>query len=236
MLKKIILGGVALVLVLLVALNFIARKSVEIGTERVTGFPLTIGSMKFGLFTSKIDVRDIKLRNPPEFSEPMFAELPQLYIDYSLPSIVTGKNHIHDMIVEVKQIVIVKNAHGESNALKLKAAVSSGEGSTKYQIDRLRVKCAGQVIIQDFSRAKPTERTMPLNVSAEYKNISDSTDVTRLVLLTVMSQVKLPDLGIKAEDLKKNLGSAVKGVGDTLNKAGEGIFEKIKSIGGDDGK
>ncbi len=237
MLKKLVIGVAVVVIVGLVALNFIARKSVEIGTERVTGFPLSIGSLRFGLFTSKIDARDIKLQNPPEFTEPLFAELPQLYIDYSLPSIVSGKNHINDMLVEVKEIVVVKNAKGESNATRLKTAISSGgESRTKYSIDRLRVKCAGQVVIKDFSRAKPTERKMPLNVSAEYKNITDSTDVTRLVLLTVMSQVKLPDLGIKPEDLKKNLGSAVKGVGETLDKAGQGIFDTIKNVGGAKGK
>ena len=66
--------------------------------------------------------------------------------------------------------------------------------------------------------ASPASAVFPLNVDAEYKNITDSTDITRLVLLTVMSQVHLPDIGIKPDELKKGLGN----VTDTAGKAVKG--------------
>ncbi len=236
--KKLIRWTLIILLTLVVAVflgrNFIARKSVEVGVKTVTGFPIEIGSVKVGAMLSQVDVRDLKLMNPAGFDEPTFVVMPQLYIDYRLSSMLSGTPHINDILVDIAQLTIVKNARGESNALKLKETISSGEGLTKYQIDQLRVHI-GTVTIKDYSKGKPSERTIPLDVDATYKDITDSTDITRLVLLTVMSQVKLPDIGINTDELKKGLGNVttaagetVKGPAETLEKTGKGVFDSLK--------
>ena len=229
------IGLLVLVVALVLGRNVIARVSVEVGAKKITGFPLEIGSVDLGLFSSKIDVRNLKLMNPPEFQEKMFVDMPQLYVDYRLGSMFSGAPHINDMLINIKQLVVVKNNKGDSNAMKLKGVVSSGgSSSTKYRVDKLRIH-VGTVTIKDYSRAKPTERNVTLNVDATYKDITDSTDITRLVLLTVMSQVHLPDIGIKMDDLKKNLGSVTDSAGKTLQGASQevekttkGLFDSIK--------
>lgn len=241
--KRLLWKTVAVVAVLLVTLflarNFIARKSVEIGTKRITGFPLTIGSVDLGLFSSKIDVHDLKLMNPPDFPEKMFVDMPQLFVDYRLGSMIGGAPHVNDMLINIKQLVVVKNNRGESNAQKLKGVVSSNGGSTKsskYAVDKLRIH-VGTVAIKDFSRARPYERNITLNVDATYRNITDSTDISRLVLLTVMSQVRLPDIGVNMNDLKKNLGDvtnqagqALKGATDVADKATKSLADDLNKI------
>lgn len=218
------IGLVLLLVMLFFARNFIARKSVEVGAEKMTGFPLTIGSVNVALFSSKLDVRDIKLQNPPGFSDRTFVEMSQLYIDYRLGSMLGGTPHINDMLVDIKHLAIVKNDKGESNAMKLKGVLSSGEGSTKYQIDQLRIHIGTVTTVDRAGKVKD----IPLNVTATYKNITDSTDITRLVLLTVMNQVRIPEIGIKTEDLQKGLegvaGEALKGA----TEAGKGLFDTIK--------
>jgi hypothetical protein len=224
-----------LLAVLVLARNFIARISVEIGATRATGFPLEIGSVNVGLFNGQLDVRALKLMNPPDFQEKIFVDMPQLYVDYHLGSMLSGAPHINDMLINIKQLVVVKNGKGESNAMKLKGVVySGGSSSTKYRVDKLRIHI-GTVTIKDYSRGKPTERNITLNVDATYKDITDSTDITRLVLMTVMSQVHLPDIGIKMDDLKKGLGNVtdtagktVKGAAGAVGNAGKGVFDTIK--------
>jgi len=233
LLWKILTGLVVLLVILFLARNVIARKSVEYGAKRMTGFPLEIGSVDLGLFSSKVDVHDLKLMNPPEFPEKMFVDMPQLYVDYRLGSMISGAPHVNDMLINIKQLVVVKNNQGESNAQKLKGVVSSGSGSSKsskYAVDRLRIHI-GTVTIKDFSHPKPTEHSTALNVDATYNNITDSTDITRLVLLTVMSQVHLPDIGVKTEDLKKGLGNVTDAAGEALKGATDatkGLFDSIK--------
>jgi hypothetical protein len=230
LLWKILAVLVGLLVVLFLARNVIARLSVEYGAKKITGFPLTIGSIDLGLFSSKVDVRDLKLMNPSEFSEKTFVDMPQLYIDYRLGSMMSGAPHVNEMRINIKQLIVVKNDKGETNAQKLKSVVSSGKSSSKYYVDSLRIH-VGTVTIKDFSRPKPTERNVTLNIDATYKNISDSTDITRLVLLTVMNQVHLPDIGINTEDLKKNLGDVTNQAGQVLQGAAGavgGLFDGIK--------
>jgi hypothetical protein len=226
---------VLLVVVLFFARNFIARESVEYGAKKLTGFPLEIGSVNVGVFSSKVDVHDLKLMNPPEYQEKMFVDMPELYVDYRLRSMLSGAPHINDMLINIKQLVIVKTAKGESNAMKLKGVVSGGspKSSAKYQVDQLRVQI-GTVTIKDYSHARPSERTLTLNLHRTYNNISDSTDITRLVLLTIAGSIPLPDIGIKPEDLKKNLsdatteaGKALKGAGDAVGGFFDGITKSL---------
>ncbi len=215
---------------LVLARNVIARKSVELGTERITGFPLTIGTVSVGLFNGQLDVGDIQLMNPREFEERKFVNLKKLHVDYRLGSMLAGAPHINDMLVDIDHIVVVKNTKGESNAQKLKGVASSDKPSTtKYCVDQLRIHI-GTVTVKDYSRGKPTERAIPLNVTATYKDITNSTDITRLVLLTVMSQARLPDIGVKPEDLRKGLGSLENLAGDALTGAivtGKSMLDKL---------
>jgi len=225
-------GLIVLLVVLFLSLNFIARVSVEIGAKKITGFPLKIGSVDVRLFSSKLDVRDLTLMNPPEYQEKMFVDMPELYIDYRLRSMLSGAPHINDMLINIKQLVIVKTAKGDSNAMKLKGVVSGGDSksSAKYQVDQLRIQ-VGTVTIKDYSHAKPIERTLTLNLHRTYNNISDSTDITRLVLLSIAGSVPLPDIGIKTDDLKKGLGNVTNQAGQTLKGATDsvgGLFDNLK--------
>lgn len=229
LLIRIVIGLVALLVILFLARNFIARRSVEIGATKATGFPLTIGSVDVGLFSSKLDVHDLKLMNPPDFSERMFVDMPQLFVDYRLGSMFSGAPHVNDMLINIKQLVIVKNDKGDSNAMKLKGIVSppGSTSSTKYSVDKLRIHVGTVTTVDRTGKRKD----VPLNVDATYNNITDSTDISRLVLLTVMSQVRLPEIGIKPEDLKKSLEGVTGVAGEVLKgatEAGKGLFDTIK--------
>src|SRR2546425_12612576 len=105
--KKLLLwfGGVVALLIVAAALarNVIARKSVEVGAKRMTGFPLEIGAVDVGLLNGQLDVRDLKLMNPPEFQEKLFVDLPHFHIDYRLGSMLSGAPHINDMQININQ-------------------------------------------------------------------------------------------------------------------------------------
>ncbi len=237
---KKLLGGAGLAVAGLLALailarNFIARKSVEFGTERITGFPLTIESVNVGLLNGQLDVTGLKLMNPPEFEDREFVDLKKLHVDYRLGSMLAGAPHINDMLVDIDRLVIVKNTNGVSNTQKLKGVTSSNQPSkTKYRVDTLRIH-VGNVTVRDYTHNKPLEKKVPLDITATYRDITDSTDITRLVLMTVVSQARIPEIGISANDLKKQLGPVgdVTGemIGTTTNlleQTGKGLLDTIR--------
>jgi hypothetical protein len=240
-LKWVAVVALASVLVVVVGRNWIARKAVEIGVRGVTGFPLEIGAVDVGLFNGRLAVSDLKLMNPPgDFEEPMFVDLPEFRMHYRLRSFLAGHPHIKELTIHLDEVVIVKNAKGESNVQRLKGvAGDTGESSSappadksspKFQLDVVHLRI-GVVKVKDYSKGRLVERTYPLHLNATYKDIRSSADVTRLALVTMMSKVPLPDMGIKLEDLQKRLsqvgtaaGEAVKGV----TEAGQGLFDKLK--------
>ncbi len=217
-------------IVLFLTRNAIARKSVEYGARKMTGFPLTLGSVDLELFSSKVDVHDLKLMNPPEFQEQMFVDMPELYVDYRLPSMFSGVPHVNDMLINIKQLVIVKNKT-DSNVEKLKGILSSpgSTSSSKYTVDKLRIH-VGTVTIKDYSRPKPSARDIKLNLDRTYRNITDSTDISKLVLFTVLGNVPLPDIGINANDLKQNLGGVTTQAGQALQGASDAIGGFIQNL------
>ena len=111
--KKLLRGLLIFVLVIAVGLyvarNSIARRAVEVGVKKATGVPIEIASVDVGVFTSKVDVRGIVLKNPADFPEPNFAELPQLYVDYRLPSIIVRRNHVNELFIHIDHLYLVKN-------------------------------------------------------------------------------------------------------------------------------
>jgi len=252
---KLLKWMLVLVLVLAVvgvlARNFIARKAVEVGMKQMTGFPLTIGAVDIGLVNGKLEVRDLKLMNPPEFQEKMFVDLPGLYVDYKLGSMIAGTPHVKELRINLNEVVVVKNEKGETNALKLKSVAASSGGSSggekappgpapteekkaTYKVDLLKVH-VGTVRYLDYSKSKPTEKKMVLNLDATYKDIDENTNISRLVLVTALSQAGIPDLSGVTDSLKKGMGDvtdaagkAVKGAADAVQKTGQGLLDVFK--------
>ncbi len=249
--KKLFLSIAVLVVVAVVTLflarNLIARKSVEVGVQHLTGFPLQIESVNIAPSLSRLEVRNLHLMNPTEFEEETFVLMPELTVDYKLGSMIKGAPHIHELVLDLAEVVIVKNAGGESNLNKLKGVASGGSkepaeeeedddsAPAQYQVDHLRIHI-GNVTIKDYSQGdQPSVRTMTLDIDAEYDDLNDSSDITRLVLITMMRKVRLGDFGIDTGQLTAGLGNligetgeAVAGTVEAAGKAAKGLLDSIR--------
>lgn len=234
---------VGVLVILFLARNLIARKSVEVGVKTVTGFPLEIESVHISPGFGRLEVKGLHLMNPSEFSEETFIQMPEFTVDYQVGSMISGSPHINEMVLSVDQLNVVKNADGISNVQKLKGIASgdqteepAGEKSElKYQVDVLRIHI-GTVTVKDFSKGEqPSVRSYALNIDATYENINDPSDISRLILITVMSKVGLPNIGVDMGDLTKGLGNVtgaagevLQGGAETIGKTGKGLFDTIK--------
>lgn len=235
LIKWLLILAVLLVVVGVLARNFIVRTALQIGTRQATGFPLNIGAVDIGLLNGKLEVRDLKLTNPQDFDEKRFVDLPRLYVNYEIGSMLRRQPHVREMDVNLNELVIVKNAAGEYNAMKLKNmaagdTAAKNEKKTPYRVDVLHVK-VGTVLVRDYSKGSPTERVYKLNLDVTYKDLTETTDISKLVLATVLKNVGIPDLAGFGDQLNKQLGGAlgnVKGVTDNLQKTGKGLLDVFK--------
>lgn len=226
---------VALAVVLVLARNVIARRSVEIGVAQVTGFPLEIGSVNVGLFSGKLDVQNLKLMNPPEFHGGTFVDLPLFKVEYKTLSMLTGSPHINELVVNVEQVVLVTNEKGEVNANALQAKLSATSGGqakssepsketkkAKYRVDLVRIHI-GTVIKRSYTKGQQTETKITMNKDVVFKDINESTSIASLVSRAVFGQV-----GEVAGELLKGAGGALKGASDDIQKTGKGLMDTLK--------
>jgi len=244
---------VVLVVVLYFTRNIVARRAVEVAAKELTGFPLEIGSVDIGLFNGTLEVRDLKLSNPPEFHGGTFVIMPLLKVDYDTMSFLSKSPHIKELVVEVSEVDLVKNEKGETNANVLQDRASSigGSGGTSksadtsggtpsggtpgggapkeekkampYRVDLVKVH-VGTVIKRTYSSdGKPSENKINLNTNAKFENITESTSISKLIMDTVFGQV-----GAVAGEMIKGAGEAIKGATDTLQKTTKGLFDAFK--------
>ncbi len=244
-LRRIVLGLVLVVLAAYLARDLLARLSLESAVARVTGFPLSIGSVRLAIFDNKVDVREMRLLNPPDFPERLFVDLSRLYMDYHPWSFFSGEPHLKMLSVDLRQLVIVRNKKGESNLQRLRGVMES-QGKPpaqppapriRYRVDVLHVK-VGQVLVKDFSGPTPVERMYPANINVAYKRIGDATHITRLVLVSVLSRLGLQEAGLEMDGLMRGLetvtdeaGRSLKEAGDSIREGGRNVLDKIRGPG-----
>ena len=246
---KKLLFGILLVLVALVVIgvlcrNVIARKAVEIAAKEMTGFPLTIGSVDIGLFSGTLEVRDLELMNPPEFHNGTFIKLPLVRVDYETMSFLRRAPHIKELTVNVAEVDLVTSEKGEANATVLQSRAESIGGGKQagpsssgtpsnvavkdekkmpYHVDVVNVHI-GTVIKRSFNRdGKPSEIKITLNGNATYKDVNESSSITKLIMDTVFGQ-----LNAVAGEMLKTVSGIGKDAAQTIQKTGKGLFDSFK--------
>ena len=213
-LVRLVIFGAVVTAGLYVARNALARRAAEIGLHAATGLPVEIAAAELSPFASRLEVRQIRLGNPPGFSEARFAEISRLFVDYRLPTLLTGDHHVRQIILRVDHLYLVKNQQGELNYKSRRAATTTtgSKPATRYRCDELHLHL-GQVTIKDFSRPKPTTRTYTLDLDRSYYDITETTDLSRLVLASLAGTLPLPEL---------------KTFWDSASKSGQQLFDAIK--------
>jgi uncharacterized protein involved in outer membrane biogenesis len=127
-LVRILVALLLLAAVGLLAKNLLIRKGLEAGVTEVTGFPLAIGSFDLGLFNARVDVKDLRLSNPPGFEDPRCLLAPRLLADVELKSVFREELHVQEVDLDVEEVVVVKNTKGETNLDRLEALAGGDDG------------------------------------------------------------------------------------------------------------
>jgi len=226
----------SVILALLLAKNIIAKVAVERGVEFVTGLKLRVSGFSVGVFKSRINIADLKLYNPKGFEDKVMVDLPNVYVDYDLPSIFKGKLHLRDIRLHLKEFSIIKNKEGVVNLESLKVVQAQKEESKAkakpkskakapdIQIDNLELKI-GKVIYKDYSKPEePSVKEYNINIDEKYYNITNTNAVLSIVLVKILSKTAIA--GLVNLDLK-GLGSIAS---DTAEKATKAVGEAGKSI------
>ena len=211
--------------------NFLVRKGMETAVTEVTGFPLTVGSFKLGITSSRVEIRDLHLENPEGFEDPRCLHANRIVADLEAKSVFGKVLHIEELVVNIPEVVVVKNAKGETNLDRLKALGGEAKEKTeKVKKEPLRWKCdrmhlkMGKVVFLDYTDAKggkPKKDEWKLDVDEKFKDLDGPDKVVKIIVLKVITNTPVKLVSTTANALK-----------DGIVGIGEGAVDLVKDAGG----
>jgi hypothetical protein len=150
----------------------------------VLGAQVEIGSFGWNFFTQKIQIRNLRVFNPPGFPHQPLIDIPTIDVDYDLPSLIKGDLHFPYIDVDIKEMVIIKNPQGHLNVDALKVSQkASGPPSSQAP---------------SASQAPPSER--PLSIDIMKLNLGRTVYIDYAVANGPL--VKVFDVGFKNKTFK----------------------------------
>jgi len=204
---RILIILIVILAVLFLGKNFFVKAAVQSGVKMVTGLPLKIKKLDIGIMTTKVGIEELSVMNPKGFPKEAMFHSPEIYVDYNLGALATGKVHLEEVRLDFDRFVIVKNEQGESNlnALKpkdkaQKEPAKEGPKATakkkapKIQIDHLKLR-VGKVIYKDYSKGgEPSVKEFNVNISEDIKDVTNiqvlmGTIATKAIAKTALNSV-----------------------------------------------
>ena len=250
--KKIRVVAIVLIVLvggLLVGKNVIANLAVTGGVRAMTGLGLKIRHMDVGLMSTHLGVEGLRVLNPSGFSDPLMADLPEIYVDYDLGAFLKGIVHLKEVRLHLKELTVVKNQQGAVNLNAVQAVKASKE---KTQVPRERAPAAarpaslridalelniGSVVYKDYSSGMPQVRTFRVDIHERFRNVNDprllaGLIITRALAKTTVSSLAHLDLRAVESDVTSLLRSSLSQV-DGIGKEALGSAEEaVKGTAG----
>lgn len=183
--------GVALVVLLLCCHNLIVRLVMQHNLHRQTGAPVEIGSVHVGLRQPIIEIRDLKIYNPPGFGDAPFFEIAEIHLEYDRNALLKKQFHITLLRFNAAELDIVKSQDGRTNIFELgkmtqtKSSLPSFKKLTGYDftgIDSLQVSVGTAKYIDLQNPANNHEQDIALK-NCQVPNVKAVTDLAGLILL-----------------------------------------------------
>ncbi len=245
----------ALIVVFVLFKDIIVKAGAQVAVKAMTGLSLEADKFHIGLFSTKIDIENLKIRNPKGFVDPLMVDVPKVYVDYALKDIIGGTIHLNDLKFFLTEVTIVELADGRSNLdgiMKLaskkkepakepaKTEPAKEKKPLKVQFDLIELKVGKFVVKKYDQNGKPKVEEFNINFNRRYENVTDfkaiSADITQYVGKVLLQAAMKVDLGDATEAIKGTLNTVTNLGTGTLNAAsdlGKGAVDKAGNILGE---
>lgn len=111
--------AVVLAVILALSLNTILRVTMEHRIRAQTGMDAEIGRVSFGWFEPRVEIRDLKIFNPPDYGGTPFLDIPEIHVEYDRLALAHSQLHLTLLRLNLSELDIVKNEAGRTNVFSL---------------------------------------------------------------------------------------------------------------------
>lgn len=234
--KIIIFIVIALALVfIIIGRNSIMKWAVKTAAKSFIGIELEMDSAHLGIINTDIKLTNAVVMSPKGFEEEQMIKAPSIYVNYELMPLFFKKIHFTDLMLDISEIVIIKDPEGKMNTDAVKRIAKrgvtqrDGEGkpespppaekekvkSIPLEIDYVNINL-GKVVFKDYSHGEtPQVSTIQLGVSkVQFRNVNWDDVLAAMRFLSSASKANSAQ-----KRLFKNLGSIFKSrdiIGESL--------------------
>jgi uncharacterized protein involved in outer membrane biogenesis len=172
------------------ARDFLIKSLIGTVTSGVTGAPTSVGGLSLSVIRQSIKISNFRMYNPKGFPKDILADIPRMSVSWDLPALISGKIHLRQLELVIKEIGMVKNKEGKLNVDSLKiAAEKSGEKKNKEPAKQLAMRIdivnlgMGRVVSRDYSViGQPVVKVYDINLKKSYKNIASAQQLAALII------------------------------------------------------
>jgi hypothetical protein len=240
--------GIVIVVILVAGVllkDLIVKNVMTAVMTKALGTQASVGSFSMSLLSQKVRIKNITIQNPQGFPQEAFITIPEIGLDYDLGALIQQKLHVPLIIVDVKELIVVKNKEGKLNVDSL--AVAQEKPATKeepkkedgksveippFQIDELKLNI-GRVVYKDFSKGEPPvvqAYETPLQ-NKSFKNITSVPQMITLVLVQGLGPTAIKSGGLYAAATVLGVGFLPAGILGAVVADDDTTFEfKGKSL------
>ena len=134
---RLFLLAIVLVVIFLLSLNSILRVLVEHNIRAQTGMDAEIGQFSLGFVGPTVEIRDLKIYNPPNFGGTLFLDIPEIHAEFDPAALARREIHVTLLRFNLGELDIVKNQAGQTNifslGLSLPSKKSGGNGAACFK-------------------------------------------------------------------------------------------------------
>lgn len=112
---RLLLLLVALVVLLVLFRNSIAKAAAERHIRSETGMEVTIGRVTIGLKSPTITIQNFVLMNTADFGGSRFLDVPELHVEYDLASLFSRRVYLKLLRFNLGEVHVVQNKNGKTN-------------------------------------------------------------------------------------------------------------------------
>ncbi len=187
---RMIILAVVLLFVFCWVRDFFIKSLIGTVATSVTGAPTRIGGLSLSITRQSVRISNFRMYNPKGFPKDLLVDIPKMSVACDLGALITGKIHLRQLELDIKEIGIVKNKEGKLNvdSLKMvaeKSADKEKKGPAKQlamQIDIVSLGM-GRVVSRDYSvEGHPVIKVYDINLKKTYKNIISAQQLAALII------------------------------------------------------
>lgn len=170
--------------------DFCIKSLIGSVASNITGAPTRVGGLSLSVIRQSVEISNFRMYNPKGFARDVLVDIPKMGVAYNLVALISGKIHLRQIDLEIKEIGMVKNKEGRLNVDALKIATEKSEKKEKkgpakqlaMQIDIVNLGM-GRVVSRDYSvEGQAAVKVYDINLKKTYKHITSAQQLAALII------------------------------------------------------